>query len=129
MATKTPVRGGRRAEGETVIELWRGASGTPYPYTIVEIGDRPNTAYGNYIFAKRNEGGGWDAVFIGHGDLSLRTDLDRHELREFLRRLGVTHVHIHENPWLPDRMIERSDLLEVHPEAFHAARFWTPMSA
>jgi len=129
MPTKLPVLGGPRAGEETDVESWKGSSGTLYPYTIVELGQEPNVAYGNYIFAKRNERGGWDAVFIGHGDLSLRTDLEHHELREFLRRLGVTHVHIHENPWLPDRMIERSDLLEAHPEAFYASRFWTPISA
>jgi hypothetical protein len=59
-------------------------------------------------------------VFIGHGDLSLRTDLDHHPMRGFIRRRGATHVHIHENPSLADRMIEREDILEEHPAA-HAA--------
>ena len=123
MTSKTSVFGGAKAGRETDIEAWRGASGTLYLYTIVEIGQEPNTAYGNYIFAKRNEGGGWDAVYIGHGDLSLRTDIDRHEMREFLRRRGVTHVHIHENSSLPQRMIEKEDLLETHPEAYGAPEF------
>lgn len=100
------------------IEGWRGASGTIYRYTILEIGQQPNAAYGNYIFAKRNGAGRWQAVYVGHGELSTRADLDRHNLRDFIRRRGASHVHFHENPSLPDRMIEKEDILETHPEAY-----------
>ena len=111
------------------VETWRGASGALYPYAIVEFGRQPNTAYGNYIFAKRNRAGRWVAVFMGHGDLSLLADLDQHRMRDFIRRCGATHVHIHENPWLPDRMIEKRDLLEAHPEAVANSRYRGPISA
>ena len=114
---------------ERETEAWRGASGTLYPYSIVKIGQQLDTAYGNYIFTKLNAAGEWVAVYIGHGELSLRTDLDRHEMRDFLRRRGATHVHIHENSSLTDRMIERSDLLESHPEAGILSRFTPSMSA
>ena len=107
----------------SAVEVWRGASGASYPYTIIEIGRPPNTAYGNYIFAKRNRAGRWIAIFVGHGDLSLRADLDKHQSRDFIRKQGATHVHIHENPWLPDRMIERLDILEAHPEAAANSRY------
>jgi len=105
------------------VESWRGASGAQYAYTIVELGRQPNTAYGNYIFAKRNRAGRWVAVFVGHGDLSLLADLDQHRMRDFIRERGATHVHIHENHWLPDRMIERRDILESHPEAVANSRY------
>ena len=93
-------------------EGWRGGSGTLYAYTIVELGLQPNAAYGNYIFAKRTVAGGWEAVYVGHGDLSLRTDLARHHRRDFILKRGATHVHIRENPSLPARMIERADILD-----------------
>lgn len=111
------------------VEVWRGASGATYPYEIVEIGQQPNTAYGNYIFAKRNRAGRWVAVFVGHGDLSLLADLDQHRNRDFIRQRGATHVHIHENHWLPDRMIERLDILEAHPEAVANSRYRGPIPA
>src|SRR5262247_327124 len=68
------------------IEDWRGGSGTLYPYTVVEIGVPPNAEYGNYIFAKRTPAGGWEAVYMGHGDLSLRTDLEHDHRSESIRR-------------------------------------------
>lgn len=104
------------------LEIWRGASGASYRYTIVEIGQSPNTAYGNYIFAKRNRAGRWVAVFAGHGDLSLLADLDQHRMRDVIRKGGATHLHIHENPRLPDRMIEKQDILEAHPESVANSR-------
>jgi len=117
MPSHSPVRGGFKERGATDFEGWKGASGTLYPYTIVEVGQHPNVSYGNYIFAKRARSGKWVAIFAGHGDLELRTDLDLHTMRKYIRRRGATHVHIHENPSLPDRMIEKEDILEVHPEA------------
>lgn len=99
-------------------EDWAGASGASYPYTVLQIGLLPNIAYGNYIFARKNEAGAWVAVFVGHGELSSHTDLNEHRLRNFILGRGATHVHIHENPSLKDRMIERADILFGHPEAF-----------
>jgi hypothetical protein len=129
MPSHTAVLAGSRGGRSTEIEVWRGASGTLYPYTIVEIGQHPNAEYGNYIFAKRDRSGKWVAIFVGHGDLELRTDLDQHALREVIRRMGATHVHIHENPSLPDRMIERSDVLGAHPEACYSSHYRTNVPA
>jgi len=104
--------------GEATAEVWRGASGTAYPYHILEIGSIPNTAYGNYIFARRDGDGRWEAIYVGQGDLSVRTDPGLHHMRDLILRRGATHVHFRENPSLPDRMIERADLLDSHPEAY-----------
>jgi hypothetical protein len=103
---------------EAGIQGWRGESGTLYVYTVVEAGVELNPAFGNYIFARRNASGGWEAVYIGHGDLAERTDLSRHHMREYIRDCGATHVHIRENSSLKDRMIEKADLLEGHPESW-----------
>lgn len=113
----------------SVFEAWRGASGATYPYTIIEIGRQPNTAFGNYIFAKRNRAGRWTAIFVGHGDLSLLADLDQHRMRDFIREQGATHVHIHENPWLTARMIERMDILQANPEAAANSHYQGTLSA
>jgi hypothetical protein len=105
------------------MEVWNGASGALYPYTVVEIGRQPNTAFGNYIFSKLNRAGWWVAIYVGHGDLSHLADLDQHRMRDFIRRQGATHVHIHENPSMASRMIERMDILEAHPEAAANSRY------
>ena len=118
MPSLTPVPVGSSERRAADFEAWRGASGILYPYAIVEIGQHPPPAtYGNYIFAKRNRSGKWVVVFAGHGDLELLTDLDQHALRNVIRRRGATHVHLHENPSMTSRMIERMDILEAHPEA------------
>ena len=93
-------------------EGWRGGSGVLYTYTVLELGNQPNVAFGNYIFAKRTSWGGWEAIHVGHGELSIRTDLARHERRDFILERGATHVHFHENPSLPGRMVERADILD-----------------
>jgi len=117
MPSHTPVLGGFKERRSTDVEGWKGASGTLYPYTIVEVGQHPNAEYGNYIFAKRNRSGKWVPIFVGHGDLELRTDLDLHQMRRYIRRRGATHVHIHENSSLTARMLEKEDILERHPLA------------
>ena len=106
-----------------VLPAWKGASGNSYPYQAVEIGSIPNTAYGNYIFARRDADGRWEAIYIGQGDLSVRTDLAQHHMRDLIQRRGATHVHFRENPSLPDRMIERADLLDSNPGAYQPYAF------
>jgi hypothetical protein len=96
---------------------WRGGSGITYAYSIVELGDLPNVSYGNYIFAKRTPEGRWKAVYIGHGELSIRTDIALHERRDYILEQGATHVHFHENSSLLSRMVERADILEGLSEA------------
>ena len=102
------------------IERWQGASGASYDYTILDLDGQANISYGTYIFARRNPTGGWDALYVGQGDLSSRADVSRHDKRDFILGLGATHVHIHENSSLPGRMIERADILYAHPEAYPA---------
>lgn len=94
------------------IAGWTGGSGITYTYSIVELGVQPNVAYGNYIFAKRTPEGRWKAVYIGHGELSMLTDITLHERRDYILEQGATHVHFHENPSILSRMVERADILE-----------------
>ena len=108
---------------------WAGGSGASYPYTVLQIGLLPNIAYGNYIFARKDVAGAWVAVFVGHGELSSRADLNSHRLRNLILGRGATHVHIHENPSLKDRMIERADILFGHPEAYSPSGGNTALSA
>ena len=102
-------------------EVWRGSTGVEYRYLTLEIGARPQEVYGNYIFAKRNPSGGWDAVYVGQGDLSTRADINMHHRGDYIRTKGATHVHIRENLSLQERMLERADILDAHPEAYEPA--------
>ena len=97
---------------------WRGASGASYGYWVVGIGTRLRPVTGNYIFAKRSLSGGWNAVYVGQGDLAVRTDLSRHFKGILIRSLGATHVHIRENASENERVIEKADVLDGNPEAF-----------
>jgi len=113
-----PLRTADRDDLTAVHMRWRGASGTSYDYWVIGLGARIKSGSGNYIFAKRNISGGWDAIYLGHGDLTQAADLDHHYKGELIRSKGATHVHVRENFDETSRMIERSDLLEVHPEAY-----------
>ena len=97
--------------------VWRGASGKRYTYAVLALDEKPEAGYGNYIFARR-KGSDWKAVYIGQGDLTVRCDIERHHKGGVIKQRGATHVHVRENPALQDRMDERADLLESHPEAY-----------
>src|SRR5687767_12051602 len=98
------------------LQTWRGESGRLYVYIVVPVGVELNPEFGNYIFARRNAAGNWEAVYIGHGDLAERGDLGHHHMRDYIRDCGATHLHFRENPSLKDRMIEKADLLQGYPE-------------
>lgn len=99
------------------LVTWRGSSGTHYMYWSMEVGVKSKQVDGNYIFAKRNDRGGWDAVYVGQGDLSSRADVHEHYKGGEILEKGATHVHVRANPSLFARMQEWADLLMAHPEA------------
>lgn len=103
----------------TLIDLvtWRGISGIPYLYWVLPLDSKFKAVDGNYVFAKRNVLGGWDAVYIGQGELSTRADFRHHPMGSFILEKGATHVHVRESPSLLERMTEWADILEAHPEA------------
>lgn len=100
------------------LVTWRGSSGTLYKYWSMEVGARTKRVDGNYIFAKRKDDGGWDAVYVGQGDLSTRADIREHYKGELILGKGATHVHVRANSNLVARMQEWADLLMGHPEAY-----------
>ncbi len=103
----------------TRIDLarWRGISGTPYCYWVLPLDSRFKAVDGNYVYAKLNPRGEWEAVYVGQGELATHADLRHHPLGSFILERGATHVHVRENPSLLERMTEWEDILDCHPEA------------
>ena len=103
------------AMGELVT--WRGSSGLPYQYWSLPLETEFKALDGNYIYARRNLAGGWEAVYVGQGDFSTRAEIRRHYKGAAIVAKGATHVHVRENPSLQDRMNEWADILDCHREA------------
>lgn len=64
----------------TTTELiWIGFSGAKYIFRVHPIGEMfwPNQP-GNYIYAKIDQFGFWQPVYIGQGDLAERSNIGRH---------------------------------------------------
>lgn len=99
------------------LMTWRGSSGIPYEYWVLPLETEFQPLDGNYIYAKRNLKGEWEAVYIGQGDFSTRAEYRRHYKGASIIAKGATHVHVRENPNLVDRMNEWADLLDCHREA------------
>lgn len=91
---------------------WTGVSGEQYKYWIHEIGSSFKGEAGNYIFAKLNSAGRWEAVYIGEtGNLSER--FDNHHAMPCIKRNQATHIHAHLTPGGRNiRLAEESDLRE-----------------
>ena len=100
---------------ETVV--WTGGSGTKYTYHVYSLPRSFNTGQnGNYIFAKKTATG-WDAVYIGEGDLGERISENHHKW-DCIKEKGAGHVHVHLNTDEQARKSEESDLLDGNPEAY-----------
>ena len=60
---------------ETPKVSWSGASGKSYVYFVHNLSWNPSPDQGgNYIFA-RQVSNGWEAVYVGQGDLKNRKDV------------------------------------------------------
>jgi hypothetical protein len=92
---------------------WTGISGKIYQFTIYPKSTKFKEIDGNYIFAKATTNG-WDAVYIGEGDLKTRTQDTVHltcaEKKKF------THFHVHVNKNKQHRKAEEEDLIQGNPE-------------
>jgi len=98
---------------------WQGGSGKHYAFSIYPIGTEFNPNQdGNYIFAKKTRDG-WDAVYIGQGDLQTRTH-DNEHLTCAIKK-GATHIHAHLNPDEKARKYEEADLLAYNTEAYQTS--------
>jgi len=95
---------------------WRGSSGDLYDYEVLPLGTRIHDTLGNYIFARRNECGRWDAIYVGQGRLT--GDLSTHFLGKEIRDKAATHIHFRENPVESARLIEMADIMEGNPETY-----------
>ena len=93
---------------------WKGISGTEYTYEVFpkESTFNPNQD-GNYIFAKQTRIG-WEAVYIGQGDLKSRTQDETHLNCATLK--GFTHYHVHLNNSKIDRNYEEEDMIKGNLE-------------
>jgi hypothetical protein len=85
----------RKAEtASTTSSVWVGQSGTEYPYQIYPLDAQFQALPGNYIYAKRSEGGTWVPLYIAQ-TRSLNQRLEGHVSAEDARAHGATHVHVH----------------------------------
>jgi hypothetical protein len=90
---------------------WRGASGRRYNYWVYPINTTFKDEPGNYIYARPNPMGGWQAVYIGQTS-SLSQRLASHEKEQAaILRGGATHIHAHLSPDDRARRIEEADLV------------------
>lgn len=95
--------------------VWHGASGNEYEFSIHGSDARFKDLNGNYIFAKKTDTG-WDAVYIGQGNLRDRANAHRDD--GCVIRKGATHIHAHVNRNEAGRISEERDLLALHTEAY-----------
>lgn len=98
-------------ENEKII--WTGKSGNKYTFTIYPKQTNFKEIDGNYILAK-NINTGWEAVYIGEGDLKSRTQDQEH--LKCAEKKGFTHYHVHANTNEKQRKSEESDLIEGNTE-------------
>lgn len=97
-------------------QKWQGKNGNTYEFTVYPIDiSFKSKVDGNYIFAKQTMRG-WDAVYIGEGDLKTRTEAHKND--GCVLRKGATHIHAHTNNNEEARKQEESDLLGFNSEAY-----------
>ena len=97
---------------------WAGASGTKYTYYVYALPSNLSEGQdGNYIYAKI-ENNSWKPIYVGEGDLGMRTKIDNHHQAACLKSKGATHVHAHKNGVEKDRLAEEQDLLANYPQAY-----------
>ena len=73
---------------------WPGTSEEEYGYQIYPIATDFEDSPGNYIYAKKNNQGKWDAVYIGQTS-SLRDRFANHNKKSCILSHGATHIHVH----------------------------------
>jgi hypothetical protein len=85
-------------------------NGSKYKYYIKKLPAKFDAnQIGNYVFTKlvKNK---WVPISIGEGDLRDVVN-DDHNQMIYIRDNGATHIHVHLNPGLADRIKEEIDLL------------------
>ena len=90
------------------IELMGGEG--RYTYWVYPINTTFKDEPGNYVYAKRNSTGKWQAVYIGQTS-SLSQRLASLEAERTAIRYGATHILAHLNPDERARKNEEADLI------------------
>jgi predicted GIY-YIG superfamily endonuclease len=89
---------------------WPGVSGKSYTYHVHPIETALKAEAGNYIYAKLNQQGQWEPLYIGETD-DLDQRVTTHEKRECVRRNGGTHIHAHLT--LGDRSVRLNEETDI----------------
>ncbi len=76
--------------------VWTGQSGKRYEYSIFKVGESFRALPANYIFAKKNARGLWQAIYAGETE-NLGIRFDNHHQRACINRHGATHIHVRVN--------------------------------
>ena len=98
---------------------WRGASGKLYDYLAYPIDTTFKDEPGNYIYAKLNPAGNWQAVYIGQTS-SLSQRLATHEKEQsIIRTGGATHILAHLSTSALARRMEETDLIRNYKPPFN----------
>jgi hypothetical protein len=98
---------------------WRGESGKEYDYWVYPISTTFKDEPGNYIYAKRNSAGNWQAVYIGQTS-SLSQRLASHEKEQsVIRHGGATHILAHLSTSPLGRKMEETDLIRNYRPPFN----------
>jgi hypothetical protein len=97
---------------------WTGTSKRKYVYDVYRRHSKeaPHHA-GNFIYAKMDEQHRWVPIYIGQGDLTQRTAIER-DYVSCIDAKGATHIHLHVNFDKDDRLAEEKDLLSNFPQAY-----------
>lgn len=93
--------------------IWPGKSGKTYTFNVYGKNTSFKEVDGNYIFAKRTQSG-WNAIYIGEGDLMTRTQDEEH--LKCANSKGFTHYHAHVNQDETARKQQEADLVGGNPE-------------
>lgn len=98
---------------------WQGESGKQYDYWVYPITTTFKDEPGNYIYAKRNSAGNWQAVYIGQTS-SLSQRLASHEKEQsVIRHGGATHILAHLSVNALARRAEETDLIRRYNPPFN----------
>ena len=98
---------------------WRGQSGKQYDYWVYSISTTFKDEPGNYIYAKRNPAGNWQAVYIGETS-SLSQRLANHEKEQLvIHNGGATHILAHLSTNALARRMEERDLISHYRPPFN----------
>ena len=100
------------------LVFWGGRSGRRYAYYVYPLGQTLSAAPGNFIYARLNDRGQWEALYVGEAaDLAAITASE--QMLALAREKGATHLHAHLTLGNRDgRFDEQADLRErFGPEA------------